>query len=332
MAEVINKRCPRCGRRPHDRMLVQCPDCRVPFVYDEPEPQLQLTPAQLRLLALQIFGSWKFWAVLVLLVGAAAGGVIAVADRIIDLRSQKYLSSLTENATNHLNHLAGQISNQIVLQFKQPRIQSAIEQAARDRATELFAQGVRTPLEAFQDALDQADTQLARSSNIIAQLADDALSAQQKLTNIPPPDIPQTNVVPVATTTPAAAPEAASGVKLALVNRVVSQAGNSYILTLFFRVTSSVTSGSVDVVAGTYKQTARIINFAPMTSGAIESPIINSTGDVARLKFSVNPRETPTLVLELSAPTIVRVASDSLDTDVTVPVAADRMQLGPATK
>ena len=54
---------------------------------------------------------------------------------------------------------------------------------------------------------------------------------------------------------------------------------------------------------------------------------MNETGDAARLRFTVSGSEPPPLVLELSAPTIVKLTGDALQQDVTVPVAADRLQL-----
>jgi hypothetical protein len=95
---------------------------------------------------------------------------------------------------------------------------------------------------------------------------------------------------------------------------------------------NGATSGAVEMDAGTYNQTAKILNFAAMSANATEAPVINAAGDVGHLRFTVTDRETPTLVLEFSAPTIVRLVSDSLDADLTIPVAADRMQIAPVAK
>jgi hypothetical protein len=324
-------------------MLLQCPDCRVPFVFEE-ETFGGLTQEQLRLIAGQIFGSWKFWAVLIVLVGSASWAVVTVADRVIDARAKQYLNTLEQNATNHIGAAFGQISNQIALEFRQPRIRNTIEQVARNRAGDILTNGVRPTLEAFQDALDSATSALQRSSNAIAKLEADALAAQRR---IPPPApvvpvtapiaVVQTNVVapPVVTTSQSpATPTAPPTVKLALANRTITQAGQHYILTLFFRATfvNGATSGMVDVAAGTYNQTAKILNFASMTSSPSEAASINAEADVARLRFGVSDRETPTLVIEFSGPTIVRLVSDSLDTDLTIPIAADKMPIAPVAK
>jgi hypothetical protein len=343
MPENVIRRCPRCGRKAHDTLLVQCPDCRVPFVYEE-QPYTGLTPDQLRLVAAQIFGSWKFWACLIIIVGAAAWGVVIVADRVIDVRAHEYLNTLEQNATNHIGTAFGQISNQIALEFRQPRIRAAIELAARNRAGDLFTNGVQPSLDAFQDALDGAIGQLAKSSNALARLEAEAEAARKRIppptpvvTNTPPVAIAQTNLPATPPVKPAVAvaPEPViPAVKLTLSNRTVTQAGANYILTLFFHATfaNGSSGGLVTLEAATYNQTAKIVNFAAMTASPTEAPIMNETGDVGRLRFAVTDRETPAIVIEFSAPTIVRLASDSLDTDLTVPVAADRMQLVPTAK
>jgi hypothetical protein len=199
-------------------------------------------------------------------------------------------------------------------------------------------------LEAFQDAMDMAASQLAHSSNVVAQLEHDALAAQRR---IPPPApaapvetrAPATAPAPVAASpTPAPAPTNAtnpatsanaSAIKLTLVNRTILPAGTGYLVTLFFKAGNASSTGQVEMMAGTFRQTAKILNFAALGATPAE-PILNDTGDAARLRFIVNPNEAPTVVLELSAPTIVRVSSDSLDSDLTIPVAADKMQLAPA--
>jgi hypothetical protein len=332
MPDAINRRCPRCGRKAHDRLLVQCPDCRVPFVFDD-QSGAGLTPEQLRLVARQIFGSWKFWAFLVAIVGVAAWGVVVVADRVIDYRAKEYMSLLDQKATNHIGVVFGQISNQIALEFRQPRIKAAIEQVARERANDLFTNGVRPSLEAFQDAMDLANGQLIKSSNALAELEAETLAAERRIPTSAPAPIAIVQAPPVKPAVkPAPAPPADATVKLALVNRTVTPAGTGYLLTLFFRVTNGTTSGTVDIVAGTYNQTAKILNFAAMSAIPSAPPVLSDTADAARLKFTVSDRETPTLVLEVSGPTIVRFISDSLDGDLTIPIAAEKMPLPQSNK
>ena len=265
----------------------------------------------------------------------AAWGVVVVAGRVIDSRAKEYMALLDEKTTNHIGAFYGQISNQIAQEFKQPRIKAAIEQVARERAGEVFTNGVRPSLEAFQDALDFANLQLSKSSNTIADLEAQALAAQRRIPP-PAPATPPAAVVQTAPVKPAAKPAAApavdAAVKMVLANRTISPAGTGYLLTLFFRVTNGASSGTVDIAAGTYKETAKILNFASLSSIPSEPPALSETADVARLRFSISDRETPTLVLEVSSPTIIRLISDSIEGDLTIPIAAEKMQLTPIAK
>lgn len=345
MPDAINRRCPQCGRKAHDRLLVQCPDCRVPFVLDEAAAPATLTTEQISLLAAQVLRSWKFWAVLLVLIAGGAWAVVAVADRVIDARTKAYMAVLDQQASNRIGNATSQLSNQIALEFKQPRIRATIDQVARDRAAEIISNGVRPTLDAFADAMDLAASQLAHSTNLIAQLERDARAAQRR---IPPPESNTTvvqpqatnpvpavassvsNLAPASTTKPNPASDASS-VKLTLANRTILPAGSGYLVTLFFKPANNSAAGPVEMVAGTFRQTAKILNFAELGANPAE-PVLNDTGDAAKLRFNVSPNDNPTIVLELSAPTIVRVSSDALDQDLTIPVAADKMQLSPADK
>jgi hypothetical protein len=336
------RRCPRCGRKAHNDLLVQCPDCRVAFVLEE-EPYAGLTQEQIRFVAGQIFSSWKFWTLLVAIVALAALGVIAAADKVIEMRSRQYLADYSAQASNHIGAAFEQMSNQIALEFKQPRIKAAIEQTARERAVDIFTNRVQPALDAFQDAVDMANAQFAKSSNALARLQAEIEDAKRQIpslpaqsqpmsqaqTNLPPSPVVMANAMPPVSSPPAAPTGPIP--KLALFNQAIAPAGNNYLLTLVFTVTNGV-SGTVDIMAGTYKLSARILNFNQIGAGAGELPQYNDAGDVAKLTFHVTPRETPTVVLEFSAPTIVRVVSDSLDNDLTVPIAADKMRIPGETK
>lgn len=340
MPETIKRHCPQCGRKAHDRLLVQCPDCRVPFVLDEQSATpATLTPEQLQLLAMQVFGSWKFWAALLVVVAGAAWAIVTVADRVIDARAKVYLSTLEQNATNHIGTAFGQISNQIVAEFRQPRIQDAIEQAARTRANEIITNGVRPSLETLLDAMDAASSQLARETNLLAQLERDAQAAQKR---IPPPtqtvtEPAQTSNPPVATAVatkpaPAAAnnnPSPSDALKLSLTSQSIVPARNHYFVTLMFRPNSNTATGVVTMDVGTFNNTATVVDFS--AEGSPAAPVFNPTSTAARLQFNVTPGTPPTVVVELSAPTIIRVSSDALASEVTIPVAAEKMALPSAS-
>jgi hypothetical protein len=294
-------------------MATECPDCDVPLMSDS-TAKPTLTPAQLKSLANQVLGSWKFWAGVTMLVGLAAWGVIATAERFIDLRAKSYLNTLEQQATNHIGVVAGQISNQIVREFQQPRIRAAMEQVAEDRANELFTNSVWPSLQAFRQNLDAVGAQFAQSTNNIAALDREIAAARRKIATIPP-------------SAAAAAPNPAETTpKLTLVDQQVSRNGANYILSLFFKATGSQPVGTVQLIAGTYRQTAKILNFGSVTPGQTAPAVMNDVGDASKLTFTPPQSNTPIVVaLEVNGPTIVRVSGDVLEGDLTVPIAADNL-------
>ena len=276
----------------------------------------ELTPEQLKSVTKHILRSWKFWGLLVLVVGAVGLGVVALAQRIIDLRSAEYLNSLQQKANNQFATVSGQISNQIVQEFNQPRIQSTVERVAREKAQELLTNAVWPSLEAFQISVEQARTQLARSSNQLAILESQMRNSGQRLTNSS-----------AAKTVPQAGP-ADNSVKLILMDHSVAMHGNNYVLSLNFKKPGGASIGALELIAGTYKQTAKILNFASLPPDQSQPAVYNPDGDAAQLAY-VATGDSTTVILELSAPTIVRVTGDALEGDLTLPVAADKIRLGP---
>lgn len=294
-------------------MAAQCPDCDVPLMSDS-TAKPALTPAQLKSLANQVLGSWRFWAGVALLVGLAAWGVIAMAERFIDLRANSYLNTLEQQATNHIGVVGSQISNQIVREFQQPRIRAAMEQVAEDRANELFTNSVWPSLQAFRQNLDAAGAQFLQSTNDLAALDREIAAARRKVATTPASAVTVTPNLP--DTTP----------RLTLVDQQVSRNGANYILSLFFKATGSQPIGTVQLIAGTYRQTAKILNFGAVTPGQTAPAVMNDVGDASKLTFTPPQSNTPIVVaLEVNAPTIVRVSGDVLEGDLTVPIAADNL-------
>jgi hypothetical protein len=276
----------------------------------------ELSPEQVKSITRHILRSWKFWGLLVLVVASAGLGVVALAQRIIDLRSAEYLNSLQQKATNQFAAISGQISNQIVAEFQQPRVRAAVDQVARAKAEELLTNSVWPSIEAFQLAVDQARSRLAISSNQLALLEYQTKNTNQKLTN----SAAARNAPRPSTS--AVAP------KLVLMDHSVAMHGNNYVLTLNLKNPGGSPIGSLDLIAGTYKQTARIISFASLPPDQSQPPIFNSDADAAQLSYVASSGET-TIALELSAPTIVRITGDALEGDLTLPVAADKIHLTP---
>ncbi len=282
----------------------------------EADSHSALTPDQLSIIAKLILGSWKFWAGVAMVVALAAWGVVEVAERLIDQRATNYLNTLEQQATNHIGVASGQISNQIVREFQQPRIRAAMEQIASDRANDIFTNSIWPSLEAFRQSINEANAQLAKATNDLAALAKDVKAAQRKAT---------------PTSTASSGLDAAS--KLTLVDQAVARNGSNYILSLFFKANGSQPVGNVELIAGTYRQTARILNFAAVTPGQSKPAVMNDVGDAAQLKFTPLRSDAPIVIaLELTAPTIVRVSGDELEGDLTIPVATDKLPVPTAAK
>lgn len=251
-----------------------------------------------------------------MVVGLAAWGVIDVAERLIDQRATNYLNTLEQQATNHIGFVYGEISNQIVREFQQPRIRAAMEQIASERVNDIFTNNIWPSLEAFRLTIDEANAQLAKSTNDLAALTKEVKAAQRK-------------VAP----TPTASSGSDATPKLTLIDQAVARNGSNYILSLFFKTNGSQLIGSVDLIAGTYRQTAKILNFSSVTPGQSEPAVMNDLRDAARLKFTPPGGDAPVVIaLELTAPTIVRVSGDGLEGDLTIPVAADKLPAPTAGK
>jgi hypothetical protein len=309
MADFGNKRCPRCGKRPLDVRLVQCPDCRVPFEY-ESAVVAGLTPAQLATVTKQVLGSWKLWLALILFIGLVAAGVVEV----INVKAQQLREEAAQKAQVDSDALAAKIadgiSNQIAAQFEQPRIQDTIQRVATQKAGDILTNAVWASLDEFRGKLQTANDQLTRTTNDLAVLSNNVHQAQLAVAQM--------------TGTMSDDPTL-----LTLVDKNVAKDGTNYDLTMFFRPTSSKPVGTVELMAGTYRQTARIVNFTARNVDQTEAPVMNDIGDAAKLKFTVSHvADAPVVVeLTLSAPTLVKVVGDQLAEELTLPVAVDQMQL-----
>jgi hypothetical protein len=340
MPDVTMKRCPQCGQRTTNLELAQCPYCRVALVTETGVPGAGLTREQAQLVARQILGSWKLWAVIIVLVAAGAWGVVQVSQRIIDARSKAYLSDLETKATNRLAvasaEIAKQVSNQIQAELRQPRVQAAMEQMARDRVSEAMSNSLWPSLEEFQRSLYRASSQLARSTNELAKLDKDIKAAETKVAEAKVPQPAAAATTAPATQPPAAAkapvPSTGGTTKLTISTQTVMQNGQNYLLTIFFKPTSQTAIGPVSLIAGTFKQTARIANFVLVTPGQSQPMMLNETQDAAQLQFNVAGGDAPAVAIELTAPTIVRVTGDALAEELTLPVAADKMTLPALTR
>lgn len=337
------KRCPQCGQRTTDLKLAECPYCRVALVMESGPQTAGLTPGQARAVARQLLGSWKLWAILILLVGAAAWGVVQISQKVIDRRTKEYMSAWEEKATNRLAiasaQISKQVSNQIESEIKQSRIQSAVEQMAKEQVNEALTNSIWPSLQEFQLSMNLANRQLAKSANELAKLDKDIKAAERKAAQAQAAMVAPAVVatapasVPTAAVTNAASASAGGTSKLVFASQTVSPNGPNYILTVFFKQTSSNPIGPVTLTAATLTTTlAKIVGFGLLSQEPSQPMILNDTKDAAQLSFTVTGGDAPIVAVEVTAPTIVQITGDALASDLMLPVAAEKMVLPSAAR
>jgi hypothetical protein len=279
--------------------------------YVQPQSQPQLAASTV---AREILGSVRFWIGLALLVTAAACGIVKLSDQRANERlntlARDYFSNLDQRTGTQISEqISKQVSNKIVAEFKETKIKATIEQVANERAQDLLTNAVWPSLEAFRAGIEQANAQLTKSTNELAQVSKEIRLAQRMAAQ----------VAPAASDAPGL---------LSLVDRTVVMNGSNYLLTLFFKTDGAKPVGSVDLIAGTYKQTAKILSFGVRAPLQSDPPTMNDTGDASRLTLTVTRMDVPVIVeLEFSAPTIVKIVGDALEEELTIPVASDKMQM-----
>src|SRR5581483_6605185 len=164
MAEFVTKSCPRCGKRPLDPRLEQCPYCGVPF---ELVPT-SLTPEQLAAVTRHILRSAKFWVVVVLLVGVASA-VLACFIHLENIKTRRDVAqSTSKTISDQTGNISQRISSEIAAEFEQPRIQQTIEAVASQKAAQSISNAVWGSLEAFRTEVREATAQLAQAKGDLA--------------------------------------------------------------------------------------------------------------------------------------------------------------------
>lgn len=309
MADLATKRCPRCGKRPLDARLVQCPDCRVPFEYESAPAPASLTPAQMAAVTRHVIGSWKLWMGLLLIVAAATAGIVEFVNMKAQVLRDEAAAAQQADSNAVAAKIDAGISNRIVAEFQKPEIEAAIARMASQKAGEILTNEVWASLDEFRGKMQAASAQLAKTTNDLAVLSNTVHQAQIAAAQL-------------------AAAVPGDPTLLALVNQTVTRDGTNYDLAMFFKPTSDKPPGTVELIAGTYRQTAKIVNFTAQNVDAADPPVMNDIGDAAKLKFTASRPNTQLEVdLVLSAPTLVKVTGDQLAEELTLPVAVDQMQL-----
>jgi hypothetical protein len=310
MADFLTKSCPRCGKRPLDPRLEQCPYCGVPFQL----VPTNLTQEQLSAMTRYVLRSGKFWsvvgAVLILITVALAG--------LVHEENGRLSNEIARNSSNQITAATGEISErvsgEIAAEFQQPRIQAAIERVASAKAAEAISNGVWGPLEAFSSEMKEAQARLAQTRSDLDNMSNTLNTAR----------IAAGHVLAAVSNEPPF---------LQLVDQAVTFNGSNYVLALSFKPSNSNPVGSVQLAAGTFMQTARIVSFTASNVEHVEPLSLDDAGDAAVIKFSAGAVDAPIIVaLEITDATIVRMVSDSLEQPLTLPVHAELMRVPRASR
>ena len=225
MADFLTKSCPRCGKRPLDPRLEQCPYCGVPF---ELVPT-NLTNEQLSAMTRHILRSGKFWSV----VGGTLAAVALALAALVHVENSRVSQALTAATSNQIAAATGNVSNRISAEvaayFQQPRIQDAIERVASQKAADAISNAVWPSLEVFRSEFKAAQSELARSKTDLTTFSNDLATARAAassvlaaLSNAPP--------------------------FLQFVDAATNFNGSNFVVTLAFHASAA---GSVELDAGT---------------------------------------------------------------------------------
>jgi hypothetical protein len=309
MADFLTKSCPRCGKRPLDLRLEECPYCGVPF---ELVPT-NLTEEQLSAMTRHILRSGKFWSV----VGGSLLAVALALAVLVHWENSRVSRAVADSTARQIAFATGNVSErisaEIAAEFQQPRIQAAIERVASQKAADAISNAVWPSLEVFRSEFKAAQTELARTKSDLASFSNDLSTAR----------IAAGQILAAVSNEPPF---------LQLVDEVTNFNGSNFVLTLAFRP-SNANSGPVELAAGTWRQTSRIISFTARNVDHVDPPAINDFGDAAVLKFTTGRTGAPILVdMELTDGTILRIMSDSLEQALTLPMHPELMRVPQVTR
>lgn len=301
MAEAVTKICPRCGKRPLDLRLEQCPYCGVPF---ELVPTT-LTEEQLRAMTRFVLRSGRFWSVIGTVVILLAAGLIS----LIYFESGKVSKDVSNQISTSADRVSQRVADEIAAEFQQPRIQETIQQIAAQRAADAISNGVWASLESFRAEVQEARSQLAETRGAITGMSNDIETAR----------IAASHLLAAVSNDPP---------YLQLIEAVTNFNGSNYVLSLAFKTSNANPVGAVELAAGTMLHSANIVNFTASNVDHVDSPTISDGGDAADLKFTTGQVQSPiVLTLELSDATIVRIVGDALEQTLTIPVHPELMRL-----
>jgi len=285
------------------------------------------TPAEnVKVVARQILKTWWFWVGLAVIVWAGLLGV----EKLARIQTGRFQAELSRTASNELarnivtisnniraevmqsvsNQLAREltdgrtdISNQIAAALQQPRIQTTIQSAVAQQASQMMLRSISPAVSNFQARLDR--------ERAIAEAMVDSL------TNVRPTNQAPLPAKEAAKPKPAATPTTPAGI--AYDSESVTKVGSTYMVVVRFRKTGTDPLGVLQFAVGVYNQlAARIVGIDAGDAAIGVEKTIDTTGLEAALNFTCPDGAAPVVQVRLSGPTVLQFVCAALPEPVTV--------------
>lgn len=166
--------CPVCRRPPKDRLLVQCDQCKVPFV-DEASLKSSLSADELKQVATYILKSWRFWFPLSCGMIAMAWLAVQLVDYATGRKVHDVIDSIATNVSVSLQEANTRMINDIARRFEEPNIRSLMEDVATKQAVtridatadQVIEEKIRTQI---TPRLEKTDTRLQEAGDALSRL------------------------------------------------------------------------------------------------------------------------------------------------------------------
>jgi hypothetical protein len=170
----MKKVCPVCRRPPKDSLLVQCDQCKVPFV-DEASLKLSLSEGELKQLATYILKSWRFWVPLTFGVIAMVWLALQLIDYATGRKVQHVIDDIAMRVSTSLAEADKRMVKDIARRFEEPNIRSLMEEVATKQAVaridatadQVIEEKIRTQI---APRLEKTDTRLQEAGDALSRL------------------------------------------------------------------------------------------------------------------------------------------------------------------
>lgn len=154
------KICPKCGAAQTDVHYIMCASCKVAYVEEE-SVALNLSPDALQEIVKKLLRSVRFWCLFGVGMILVALGVVEALDWLTGRNLRTLTAELERSSSNQLAVAYGEITNQIVAEFKEPRISQTVSSVAASEAQSILRGQVSPVVEQFKrDVSDKLDASL----------------------------------------------------------------------------------------------------------------------------------------------------------------------------